>query len=72
MYKKMKFGIDVKNAIKSLEKDLKEVVILYYLQEKGISVIAEELKLPEGTVKSRLSRARKNMAKTLRYDEEII
>lgn len=64
--------IDIKQAIKQLEPDLKQIVILYYLQEKNIGEIAQEIRIPEGTVKSRLSRARKSMAEILQYKEDII
>ncbi len=64
--------IDIKQAIKQLEPDLKQIVILYYLQEKSIGEIAHEIHIPEGTVKSRLSRARKSMAEILQYKEDII
>ena len=64
--------IDVKNAVNNLEPDLRKTVILYYFQEKDISSISRELKIPEGTVKSRLSRARKIMASTLNYKEDVI
>lgn len=64
--------IDIKQAIKQLESDLKQIVILYYLQEKNIGEIAQEIRIPEGTVKSRLSRARKSMAEILQYKEDII
>lgn len=64
--------IDIKQAIKQLEPDLKQIVILYYLQEKSIGEIAQEICIPEGTVKSRLSRARKSMAEILQYKEDII
>lgn len=64
--------IDIKQAIKQLEPDLKHIVILYYLQEKSIGEIAQEIHIPEGTVKSRLSRARKSMAEILKYKEDII
>lgn len=50
----------VRQAIKKLDEDLKTMVILYYFEDFNIKEISEIQKLPEGTVKSRLSRARKN------------
>ena len=64
--------IDIKNAIQSLNDELAQIVVLYYIQDEPISVIAKILKIPEGTVKSRLSRARKELAKILKYDENEI
>lgn len=57
--------LDAKNLVKGLEKDLREVVILYYFEEFSVKEIAKIVKIPEGTVKSRLSRARKELEKIL-------
>ena len=51
----------VRQAIKKLDEDLKTMVILYYFEDFNIKEISEIQKLPEGTVKSRLSRARKKL-----------
>ncbi len=51
----------------------REVILLRYYQEMEIAEIAVVLKIPEGTVKSRLGRARDKLAKTLErwyFDEE--
>ena len=48
-------------AIKNVDEDLKTMVILYYFEDFNIKEISEIQKLPEGTVKSRLSRARKKL-----------
>jgi RNA polymerase sigma-70 factor (ECF subfamily) len=40
----------------------REVVTLFYLQEKSVSDVAAMLQLPEGTVKSHLHRARRALA----------
>lgn len=45
-------------AVSMLPLDSRSVVVMYYLQEQGISGIATELGIPEGTVKSRLHHAR--------------
>lgn len=63
--------IDTQNLIKSLGKDLKETVTLYYLEDFSVKEISEILEIPEGTVKSRLSRARKELEKILINNEEI-
>lgn len=63
--------IDIQNLIKSLGKDLRETVTLYYLEDYSVKEISEILEIPEGTVKSRLSRARKELEKILIKNEEI-
>ena len=56
---------DIKNVIKNLDKDLKQIVILYYFEDFSVKELAKIIKIPEGTVKSRLSRARKELEKAL-------
>ena len=56
---------DIKNLVRKLDKDLKEIVILYYFEDFSVKEIAKIMKIPEGTVKSRLSRARRELEKTL-------
>ena len=56
---------DIKNIVRKLDKDLKEIVILYYFEDFSVKEIAKIMKIPEGTVKSRLSRARRELEKTL-------
>lgn len=46
------------DALKKMPLKLKEVILLYYYDEYGVKEIAEILSIPEGTVKSRLSRGR--------------
>ena len=62
--------LDTQNLIKSLGKDLKDTVTLYYLEDFSVKEISEILEIPEGTVKSRLSRARKELEKILIKNEE--
>ena len=61
---------DIKNLVKRLDKDLKQVVILYYFEDFSVKEISQMIKVPEGTVKSRLSRARKELQKELIQQEE--
>lgn len=61
---------DIKNLIKKLDKDLKQIVILYYFEDFSVKEISKIVKIPEGTVKSRLSRARKELEKALLAEEE--
>ena len=56
---------DIKILVRKLDKDLKDIVILYYFEDFSVKEIAKIMKIPEGTVKSRLSRARRELEKTL-------
>ena len=56
---------EIRNMIKKLDKDLKEIVILYYYEDFDVKEISKILKIPEGTVKSRLSRARAKLEQEL-------
>ena len=47
----------------------REAILLYYYQGYGISEISEMLNLPEGTISSRLSRARKKLEQILKEQE---
>lgn len=62
--------LEMKTFIKSLDKDLQKIVVLYYFEEFSVKEIAELVKVPEGTVKSRLSRARNELSKLLKLDED--
>lgn len=53
-------------AIHQLPATFREAILLYYYQGYGISEIAEMLELPEGTISSRLSRARKKLEQILK------
>ena len=59
----------VLKAVNSLPASFKEVVLLHYYQGYGISEIATILGLPEGTISSRLSRARTRL-EALLSDED--
>ena len=56
-------------AIHQLPATFRESILLYYYQGYGISEIAEMLGLPEGTISSRLSRARKKLEQILKEEE---
>ncbi|MCI5956796.1 MAG: RNA polymerase sigma factor [Clostridiales bacterium] len=55
-------------AIYQLPGSFREAILLYYYQGYGISEIAEMLDLPEGTISSRLSRARKKLESILKEE----
>lgn len=61
---------EMRNLVKNLDRDLREVVILYYFEEFSVKEISKIVKIPEGTVKSRLSRARKELGKVLLKNNE--
>ena len=46
----------------------REVMVLFYLHSHSVDQIAEELGIPSGTVKSRLSRARALLKQTLKEE----
>lgn len=52
---------ELMEAVHRLPAPFREVILLHYYQGYGISEIAAMLSLPEGTISSRLSRARKKL-----------
>ncbi|MNP06692.1 ECF RNA polymerase sigma factor SigR [compost metagenome] len=54
-------NLDLSKAIDSLNEDLKMVTLLFYYEDIAQKDIAKILKIPEGTVRSRLTRARKEL-----------
>lgn len=55
----------VRDAVYKLPEKLRMCVLLFYMEELSISQIAKVLKIPQGTVKSRLYQARKQLEKEL-------
>ncbi|WP_195986425.1 sigma-70 family RNA polymerase sigma factor [Clostridium sp. D53t1_180928_C8] len=64
-------NIDLKRAIDSLNEELRLTIILFYFEDLTISEIANMLNIPEGTVKSRLSRAKGKIAYSLNEKEVL-
>ncbi len=58
-------------AVNRLPAVFKEVVLLHYYQGYGVSEIASMLDISEGTVSSRLSRARSRLQSDLKGDESL-
>ena len=58
-------GETVHRALQKLSPDLREAVILRDLQDLDYREIATALKVPEGTVKSRINRGRAELARLL-------
>lgn len=55
----------VKQAVDKLPERLRVIVLLFYMEELSVTQIALILKIPQGTVKSRLYQARKSLEKEL-------
>lgn len=64
--------IDIRDSIDSLDDELKILIVLYYYEDMSINDISEVLNIPQGTIKSRLSRARNKLKKMLDINEEVI
>ena len=60
---------DLENVLNQIDNDLKTVTVLYYYDEFSVNEISEILNIPEGTVKSRLSRARNKIYTILKEEE---
>ena len=57
-------------ALAQLDRVQREVVVQHHLADLGTAEISTELGIPEGTVKSRLARARTQLADLLNESEE--
>lgn len=60
----------IQNALKQLSPELREAVILRDLEDMDYKDIAQVLRIPEGTVKSRISRGRGELARLLQRIEK--
>jgi len=60
----------VADALATLRPEWRMVVVLHHLADQPVSTIAADLGLPIGTVKSRLARAREQLASELQFIEE--
>jgi RNA polymerase sigma-70 factor, ECF subfamily len=61
---KHRFGpepVDIESLLQELPANYREVMILFYLQEKSYEEVARTLAIPMGTVKTYLHRARKQL-----------
>ena len=59
---------ELMRAIYKLPVQFRETILLHYYQGLGIAEIAQMLGLPEGTISSRLSRARKKLESLLKEE----
>ncbi|MBR3673445.1 MAG: sigma-70 family RNA polymerase sigma factor [Clostridia bacterium] len=62
----------VENVLNKIDEDLKTITVLYYYNDYSVTEISEILSIPEGTVKSRLSRARNKIYEIIKREEEAI
>lgn len=63
-------AIELNEAVTYLEDDLRRVIQLHYYKDMPVRAIAEIAGIPEGTVKSRLHRARAILAEKLESSTE--
>ena len=63
-------NVDLYHAVHSLREKLRIVTILFYYEDLSTKEIANVLALPEGTVRSRLSKARLKLQKKLNIQEK--
>lgn len=62
----------IENVLCELEDDLKTITVLYYYNDYSVEDISIILNIPEGTVKSRLSRARKKIYEIIKSEEDVL
>jgi RNA polymerase sigma-70 factor (ECF subfamily) len=61
--------LEIITALRALPEVQRQVIALHYLADLPVETIAQELGIPPGTVKSRLSRGRDALAAQLAYAE---
>lgn len=62
--------IEIHEVVNSLNEETRMLVILYYFEDMSVKQIAQTLDIPEGTVKSRLSRARNELSSLFQNEGE--
>lgn len=63
--------LDLKHALDVLDEQYQIVIQLFYFQDYSISMISQQMGMPEGTVKTHLYRARKLLKQTLEEEESV-
>lgn len=58
-------GVQIRDCMEQLSPDHREIIDLVYYHEKSVSEVAEIIGIPEGTVKTRMFHARKNLGTLL-------
>jgi RNA polymerase sigma-70 factor (ECF subfamily) len=61
--------LDVLAAMRRLPANQREVLVLHYLIELSLDEVARHLRIPGGTVRSRLARGRRALARALGLDD---
>ena len=61
----------IRIAVDRLPEKLRVTVILYYFHQMNVSQVSASLKIPEGTVKSRLNKARNMLKEVLKNEADI-
>ncbi|MDO4582296.1 MAG: sigma-70 family RNA polymerase sigma factor [Bacillota bacterium] len=62
---------ELHDAIDKLPGKLRVTIILFYFHDMNVSAVARTLGVPEGTVKSRLSKARKLLKEVLEHEANL-
>ena len=68
-YDEYKVESSLESCLNKIDPELKEVVVLYYYDQLPVGEISNILLIPDGTVKSRLSRARKQISEIIEMEE---
>ena len=68
LYLKQQESRSIRAAVRSLPEKHREVVYLFYYAGQSIKEIAETLHIPQGTVKSRLNHAKKELGRLLKEE----
>lgn len=63
-------GLDIETMLSRLDEKYRQVILMYYLEEKSYEDTAEALGLPLGTVKTYLHRAKKELAQMNESDSK--
>ncbi len=58
--------IDVNGALLMLNEVQRSVAVLFFMEDKPVKEVAKIMNMPEGTVKSHISRAKQNLVKLLK------
>lgn len=69
-YDTYKIDSSLERILNQLDEELREITVLYYYDELNVKDIARVIQIPEGTVKSRLSRAREKIKILIKKEGE--
>ena len=68
LYERQQEILNIRRSVRSLPEKLREVIYLFYYAGQSIKEISETLRIPQGTVKSRLNHAKKALARLLKEE----